>query len=88
LDGKLGGAITLGQVAARTSVLTVSCTRCEQAGRYAVATLIKRYGAEFELPELLLRLSEDCTKRALLSVYDLCGVHCPDLSALFAVQRR
>jgi hypothetical protein len=77
------GAITLDQVAARTSVLAVSCTRCERAGRYAVATLIARYGTEFGLSELLRRLSEDCTKRASLTVYDLCGVNCPDLAALF-----
>jgi hypothetical protein len=63
--------------------LAVACSRCERAGRYSVATLIARHGAELPVPELLRRLSDDCTKRALISAYDLCGVYCPELSGLF-----
>lgn len=55
-------------------------------GRYPMATLIARYGYDFTVPDLLRRLSDDCTKRASISVYDLCGVHCPSLSKLFAVK--
>ena len=81
------GALTLAQVASRTDVLAVACSRCERAGRYPVAMLIARHGAEFPVPDLLRRLSDDCTKRASISAYDLCGVHCPELSGLCAVQR-
>jgi hypothetical protein len=51
-----------------------------------MATLIARYGSDFTVQDLLRRLSDDCTKRASISVYDLCGCHCPDLPALFAVR--
>ena len=81
------GALTLAQVAEHTEVLAVACTRCERAGRYSVATLIARYGYGLAVPDLLRRLSDDCTKRASISAYDLCGVHYPELLGLFAVQR-
>ena len=38
------GSFTLAEVAARTNVLAVSCSRCERAGRYPLAALIERYG--------------------------------------------
>jgi hypothetical protein len=46
-------------------------------------TLIDRYGLGFGVPALLRLLSADCPKRRSLSASDLCGVHCPELSALF-----
>ena len=81
------GALTLAQVAEHTEVLAVACNRCERAWRYPIATLIARHGYDFTVPELLRRLSDDCTKRASISAYDLCGVHYPELLGLFAVQR-
>jgi hypothetical protein len=78
------GSITLAQVAERTAVLVIACNRCERAGRYPMATLIARHEYDFTVPELLLRrLSDDCTKRASISIYNLCGVHCPELSEWF-----
>ena len=79
----MSGSITLGAVAERTAVLNVACTRCERAGRYNLDTLIARHGADFGIPELLRLLAADCPKRKSISAYDLCGVHCPDLPALF-----
>ena len=73
------GSITLGQAAEHTAVLTVACTRCERAGRYNLDTLIARHGEGFSIPKLLRLLSKDCVKRASVSAYDLCGVHCPEL---------
>jgi len=32
---------------------------------------------------LLRHLSADGPKRKSITVYDLCGIHCPDLPALF-----
>jgi hypothetical protein len=83
----LTGAITLAQVAQRTEVLAVACSRCDRAGRYRLDTLIAQHGPRFGIPALLRSLSADCPKRKSVSVYDLCGVNCPDMSALFAVQR-
>jgi hypothetical protein len=73
------GSITLGEAAEHTAVLTVACTRCERAGRYNLDTLIARHGEGFSIPKLLRLLSKDCVKRASVSAYDLCGVHCPEL---------
>jgi hypothetical protein len=45
------GAITLGDLAGRLQVLRVACRKCERAGRYSVAGLIERYGADMGLPD-------------------------------------
>jgi hypothetical protein len=77
------GFITLGEVAEHTAVLAVACTRCERAGRYNLDTLIRRHGKGFGIPRLLRLLSADCPKRKSIRVYDLCGVHCPELPRFF-----
>jgi hypothetical protein len=77
------GSIILADVAERTAVLAIACTRCDRAGKYSMDTLIDRYGLAFGVPALLRLLSADCPKRRSLSASDLCGVHCPELSALF-----
>jgi len=79
------GSITLGAVAERTDVLAVACSRCERVGRYPLEGLIAKHGRAFDIPELLRRLSADCPKRTSISHYDLCGIHCPGLPALFGM---
>jgi hypothetical protein len=81
------GSITLEQVAGHTAVLAVACSRCDRAGRYHLDALIARHGPGFGIPALLHVLSDDCPKRKSISAYDLCGVHCPDLTALFLVRK-
>jgi hypothetical protein len=71
------GSFTLAEVAARTNVLAVACSRCERAGRYPLATLIEQHGRSFSIPMLLDELSKGCPG------YDLCGLCCPELPALF-----
>jgi hypothetical protein len=73
----------LGDVAVHTPVLVVACTRCDRTGRYNLETLIARHGEDFGIPDLLRRLSKDCPKRKSVTVYDLCGVHCPELPGFF-----
>jgi hypothetical protein len=82
-----GGSLTLADAAARTPVLVLACSRCERAGQYAVATLIEQHGPGFTIPALLRLLSGDCPKRQSISAYDLCGIHCPGLPALFMAGR-
>jgi hypothetical protein len=60
-----------------------SRSRCERAGRYRLDTLIARHGPDFGIPALLNKLSADCPKRASVSAYDVCGVRCRELPALF-----
>jgi hypothetical protein len=62
------GSITLGEVAERTAVLAVACSRCERAGRYNLDTLIARHGEGFGIPELLRLLSEAEIDHCLRSV--------------------
>jgi hypothetical protein len=82
----MSGAITLAAVAAKTDTLVVACSRCERAGRYSLHTLIINHGRRFGIPSLLAKLAGDCPKRKSVRAYDLCGIHCPDLSALFLVK--
>jgi hypothetical protein len=77
------GSITLGEAAEHTAVLVVACTRCDRAGQYNLDTLIARHGEDFGIPDLLRLLSDDCPKRKSITVYDLCGVHCPQLPSFF-----
>ncbi|MDQ2762203.1 MAG: hypothetical protein M3Y22_01495 [Pseudomonadota bacterium] len=81
------GSITLDHVAERTAALAVACSRCERAGRYNLDTLITRHGRYCGIPELLRVLSEDCPMRMSGSIYNPCGIHCPDLPALFLAGR-
>jgi hypothetical protein len=76
------GSITLADIAKRTQVAAVACTRCDRAGRYPIDTLIRRYGREFSIPDLLRVLSQGCPMRESVRDYDLCGIHCPDLANL------
>jgi hypothetical protein len=77
------GSISLAQVAAHTTGLTIACSRCDRAGRYRLDTLIANHGPDFGIPALLRSLSADCPKRHSLSAYDLCGIHCPELPGFF-----
>jgi hypothetical protein len=77
------GALSLADVAARTDVLAVACSRCTRSGRYCLDTLIKQYNRRLGVPELLAKLSADCPKQLSVSAYDMCGAHCPELCALF-----
>ena len=89
-EALMAGSITLGEVAERVAVLAVACSRCERAGRYKLDTLIARHGAEFGIPDLLRLLSDDCPKRASVTVYGRCGFTVPScrLSFWARVRRR
>src|SRR4051795_4281252 len=45
-------AITLGDVAARFTLLEIACRRCERRGRLRLDQLIEQHGADMGLPEL------------------------------------
>jgi hypothetical protein len=82
------GSLTLRDVAAKTDALMVTCNRCERAMRYPLPTLIEHHGPDYTVPMLLHELSHECVRGASVSAYDLCGVHCPELSGLFLAQRQ
>ena len=84
----MSGSITLAQIAERTAVLSVACSRCDRAGQYPVDRLVAQYGRSFGVPLLRRMLSADCPKRESTSLYDTCGACCPDLPALFLIDAR
>ncbi|MDT7952396.1 MAG: hypothetical protein RQ966_12910 [Acetobacteraceae bacterium] len=77
------GAILLGQVAERTAILDVACTRCERRGRLRVAGLLAQHGPEKPMTLLLDELAADCPRSGSTDIYNQCGAHFPDLPRLF-----
>ncbi len=72
------GALTLGDLRGRMAMLAVSCSKCGRSGRYRLAGLIDRHGADMSLPDLAALLSSDCPRRGG-PLSDQCQVHFPDL---------
>ncbi len=72
------GSNTLAEIAARLPMLEVRCMKCDRRGRYRMATLIERYGADFAGPDLRDRLSVDCEKHGAAE-YERCDLYFPDM---------
>jgi len=51
---------SLGEIAARTSMLEVACLRCERRGRYRLDMLIARHGADAGAWVIAPELTADC----------------------------
>jgi hypothetical protein len=60
-------------------VVRIECERCSRAGRYALARLIERFGADAAGPDVLMELAA-CERRKNFS--QPCGARFPDLAAL------
>ena len=54
---------TLREIATRTSMLAVVCSRCERRGRYRLDNLIARHGADAPVRVLVPKLTADCLRR-------------------------
>jgi hypothetical protein len=65
-----------------TDPIEIECKECGRHGRYSKAALIKQYGDDVVLPDLLAAISGDCEKRST-SFVQACGAIYPEL-----VQRR
>ena len=61
------GAMRLGALRGKLSMLAVACWRCERRRRLRLDRLITEHGAEVSLPELCDRLAGDCPKRQSVS---------------------
>ena len=64
--------------------IEVECKKCGRNGRYRKAALIKKYGGDIVLPDLLALIAGDCDKRTALGNQG-CGAIYP---ALGRVQKR
>jgi len=64
--------------------IEVECKKCGRNGRYRKAALIKKYGSDIVLPDLLALHASDCEERTSLGNQG-CGAIYP---ALGRVQKR
>jgi hypothetical protein len=65
------GSLTLSDI--REPTLAIGCERCGRHGRYNVARLIEKHGADMKLLDLRANLA-NCPKTQAVSVYDRCKV--------------
>ena len=71
-------AVTLGNIQSRLPVLQVQCPRCDRYGKYRVAALIEKYGADYNLAELAGELAKGCD-RIPPDAFARCSPYFPDL---------
>lgn len=74
--------VTLGSISSHLTMLDVACRRCERKGRYNIARLIEKHGADMQMPEFRHVIAADCQRINSTNIYDLCGVHYPQLPLL------
>ena len=79
----MSGSILLGDVAARTETLEITCRACPRHGVLRTDKLLADHGKAMPMPALLRLLAGDCPKVASAHLHDRCDVHSPTLSALF-----
>lgn len=79
--------ITLGRVAPLTRTLILACRRCERRGQLSVARLLAEWGEHAAVADIVDEASADCPRRQAHSIYELCGVHCPELPELLGVRK-
>jgi len=74
---------TLGEIATRTDILSVACSRCDRRGRYRLDNLIARHGADAPVRVIVPQLTADCPQRESPALMERCDVLFPELRMLF-----
>ena len=74
---------TRGEIAARTGMLTVACSRCERRGRYRLDTLITRHGADAGMHVIVPGLVAACPRWESAALVERCEILFPELRDLF-----
>lgn len=59
--------------------LDVRCTRCSRRGRYRVAALLVKHGADIGLRALASLLAVDCQQRLATDLSKRCDLYYPQL---------
>lgn len=73
---------TLGEVADRTRLLEIRCTKCPRAGRLALAPRVARLGRDVPIATVWQDLNADCANRDA-GIYQQCHLEAPALPQLF-----
>jgi hypothetical protein len=81
-------SITLGDLDGKLQMLEIACHRCDRRGLLRLERLIAEHGAGMGLPVLGQILAGTCPYAASVSINDRCGVHFPQLPALFPASPR
>jgi len=76
------GVVLLGSVAARLTMLDISCNRCDRHGRLRIDRLLAEHGPNLPMPDLRYIIAADCPKMIAGQIHDVCGVHFPGLLGL------
>ena len=79
----MSSVCALGEIAARTSMLKVACSRCERRGRYRLDNLIARHGADAPMRVIVPELTADCPLRESPALMERCDILFPELRELF-----
>lgn len=77
------GSVSLGEVAARASHISIACSRCDRKGRYRASRLVAEYGADFAMTDLGAELAV-CPRRAAAAQHERCDVYFPGLGRLMS----
>jgi hypothetical protein len=79
----MSGSILLGDVAARTATIEITCRACSRRGVMRTDKLLLEHGPTMGMPDLLRILAGDCPRLQRDSLSERCDVHCPTLPELF-----
>jgi hypothetical protein len=73
---------TIGYLVGKHDVLRVECARCNRAGRYSVAILVKLHGLDAKPTDWLSERTRDCPQKNQAGVVRACDAVMPDLIGL------
>jgi hypothetical protein len=79
----MSGSILLGDVAARSATIEITCRACPRRGVLRTDKLLDEHGSAMGMPDLLRLLAGDCPRLQSGSLSERCDVHCPRLIELF-----
>jgi hypothetical protein len=82
------GSIALGELRGKLDMLEVSCRKCERHGRLSLERLIAEHGADMGATRVAPYPRRRLPATAAVTINDQCGVHYPQLPALFPPSQR
>jgi hypothetical protein len=78
----MGMMITLGDIAGKTRLLDVECTRCDRRGRLNVVARLALHGPNCPLRRIIEPMYSSCPRYLQGPVYQRCDVRFPGLAEL------
>ncbi|AUX76430.1 hypothetical protein [Sinorhizobium fredii] len=63
--------------------MVLTCSQCGRKGRYNVARLIEKHGADMPIRDFINLIGQSCERRTQLREHQRCGLGCDDLIYMF-----